>query len=92
MTVEIPAEFGAFVQSVIHSGICRDESEVVSEALRLFRDRQRRIEVLRDELQPSLDRLDGGEGIEVADGAIQNFMDDVIDRGRMRQESRQGRP
>ncbi|MBN1394506.1 MAG: type II toxin-antitoxin system ParD family antitoxin [Pirellulales bacterium] len=78
ITVEIPSEFQQFVNQVIDSGSCNTESEVVSDALRLHEQRRRRIEELRREIQPALDRLDRGEGIELKnDDELRQFFDDI---------------
>ncbi len=77
MTVEIPSEFQPFVDQVIHSGSFKSEANVVGSALRLLQDRQRRIEELRREIQPALDRLDRGEGIELDDEELDEFFDGI---------------
>jgi putative addiction module CopG family antidote len=87
VTVHIPQELEPFVQSVIDRGSFQTEAEVVAEALRLYRDRERRVEALRAQLQPSLDRLDAGEGIDMDEASLDAFFDDVKRRGRARSES-----
>ena len=57
MTVEIPPDLQQFVHQVIDAGSYKSEAEVVGQALRLLQERQRRIEELRREIQPALDRL-----------------------------------
>ena len=65
MTVEIPPEFTDFVQGIIASGDYRSEAEVVVEALRVLQQREQRLQELRQEIQPALERLDRGEGKEL---------------------------
>ena len=91
MTVEIPSDFQQFVHTVIDAGSFKNESEVVGEALRLLQERQRRIEELRREIQPALDQLDRGEGIEIKDEKeLRLFFEDIKKRGRERLEAKQG--
>lgn len=89
MTVEIPAELEHFVQQVINRGSFSSEAEVVGEALRLLQERESRLEQLRQEIKPALDRLDRGEGIELDDESLGEFLDDIKARGRKRLETRQ---
>ncbi len=85
MTVEIPSEFQRFVNQVIGSGSYQTESEVVGDALRLLQQRRQRIEELRREIQPALDRLDRGEGIELKnEEELDAFFEDIKTRGRAR--------
>jgi putative addiction module CopG family antidote len=81
MTVEIPAEFAQFVSGAVGRGDFRSESEVVGAALQLLRDRQRRLEELRNEVRPALDRLDRGEGILLDDAGLDEFFDGIESRG-----------
>jgi putative addiction module CopG family antidote len=60
MTVEIPTDLLPFVQGVIASGRCHSESDVVGEALRLFREVECRREELRREV---LEGINSGESI-----------------------------
>jgi putative addiction module CopG family antidote len=81
MTVEIPPEFTQFVSGAIDRGAFRSESEVVSAALRLLRDREQRLEELRKEIRPALERLDRGEGIHLDDAGLDAFFERVESRG-----------
>lgn len=66
---------------------------VVGQMPRLLQQRQRRIEELRREIQPALDRLDRGEGIEIEDeDGLRLFFEDIKERGRKRLEAEQARP
>ena len=56
MTVEIPSDCQQFVHAVIDAGSYKNEAEVISDALRLLQARRRRIEELRREIQPALER------------------------------------
>ena len=92
MTVEIPPEFEQFVRSVINSGTFHSESEVIGEALRLLRERQGRVQSLREEITPALERLDRGEGIELDDGSLGEFFEEIKRQGKQRHQARQDAP
>jgi antitoxin ParD1/3/4 len=77
MTVEIPSDLQQFVHQVINAGNYKSEAEVVDQALRLLQDRQKRIEELRREVRPALDRLDRGEGIELNEDGLDAFFEDI---------------
>lgn len=87
MTVEVPADLQQFVHTVIAAGSYKDETEVVDQTLRLLQERQRHIEELRREIQPDLDRVDRGEGIELDDAGLDAFFADVEARGRAELEA-----
>lgn len=84
MAVDIPPEFEQFVQNAITSGMFRDEGEVIRQALHLLQQREHRLEQLRQEIQPALERLDRGEGIELDDDSLDQFFNDIEKRGRDR--------
>jgi putative addiction module CopG family antidote len=88
MTIEIPSEYQQFVREMIGSGTYHTEAEVVGEALQLLKDRQERLEHLRQDIQPALERLDRGEGIELDDQSLDQFFEDIKTRGRRRIEER----
>ena len=54
MTVDIPPEFEQYVQSVIDSGKCQTESEVVGQALRLLQEIDERRRQLREEIEAGI--------------------------------------
>ena len=60
MSVDIPSDLVPFVHSVIASGRCRSESEVVGEALRLLEVVERKREQLRADV---LEGINSGESI-----------------------------
>lgn len=69
-TYAIPAEFEAFIKDAIASGRYRSEEEVLNTALRIWREREEKLEELRAEIQIGIDQLensqwsDGEEAIE----------------------------
>jgi putative addiction module CopG family antidote len=92
MTVEIPPDLQQFVHQVIDSGAFKNESDVISQSLRLLAERQRRIKELRREIQPALDQLDRGEGIKLEDEeGLRRFFEGIKERGRERLEAERPR-
>jgi antitoxin ParD1/3/4 len=87
MTVEIPPNLQQFVHDVINTGDYKSEADVVSQALRLLQQRQQKIEELRREIQPALDQLDRGEGIELDEDGLDAFFEDIKARGRAELEA-----
>jgi antitoxin ParD1/3/4 len=87
MTVEIPPELQQFIHQVIDNGSFKSETEVVGQALRLLQQRQQKIEELRREIQPALDQLDRGEGIELDEEGLDAFFEDIKARGRAELEA-----
>jgi putative addiction module CopG family antidote len=73
----LPSDLAQFVSDQVGSGKYSSQSEVVLDALRLMRDRERRVAELRDEIAPALERLERGEGRELD-------VEDVIRRGMER--------
>jgi len=60
MGVEIPSDYGVIVQRLISDGKNRDETEVVTEGIRLVIAR----EELHADIQAGIDELDAGKGID----------------------------
>lgn len=50
---ELPADLAAFVRQELRSGKYTSEDEIVCAALRLLRERERRLDALRDEILPA---------------------------------------
>lgn len=65
MSVSIATEFVPFVRDVIASGRCGTETEVVNEALRVFRDIEQRLQQLREQIQEGIDSGPSIPGEEV---------------------------
>ncbi len=87
MSVDIPPELEQFVRHAIDEGAFESEAEMVGEALRLLQRRQRHLDELRQEVEPSLEQLDRGEGIQLDEESVGEFFDDVKERGRKRHEA-----
>jgi Arc/MetJ-type ribon-helix-helix transcriptional regulator len=88
VTTEIPPEYQPFVQHMVSSGAFPSEAAVVGEALRMY---QERLDRLRAEIQPALDRLDRGEGIELDEESLDQFFEDIKAEGQAELETRQER-
>lgn len=84
MTIDVPDDIAQFIRDSISSGNFHSESDVVTAALRVFRNRETRRAQLQQEIQPAIDRLDRGEGIVLDDESLPAFFDDIIARGNER--------
>lgn len=63
MTEMLPADLQQFVQDELAAGRYRSPTDVISDGLRLLRERERRLNELRAEIQVGVDELRRGEGI-----------------------------
>jgi len=78
MTEAFPPDLQEYVQHELASGRYASEGELLVEAVRFHRDRNVRLEQLREEIKTALEQLDRGEGIELADdAALEAFFDDI---------------
>ena len=85
MSSIIPTEFQPFVSDAVASGRYRSEEDLISAALRLLEDRERKLAALREDLQVGLDQLDRGETIDLSDSeARRAFFEEIKARGRER--------
>ena len=92
MTVEIPLNYQAFVKTVIDRGQFQTEEQVIGEALRLFAERDRRLDEFRREVQIGLDQLGCGEYTEYDDESLKEFFEQVKAEGRQSQSSGESTP
>jgi antitoxin ParD1/3/4 len=89
MSPAIPVEFVPFVSRELASGKYGSEAEVVSAALRLLEQRERKLDALRAAIQVGVDQLERGEFVEIADdAALHAFFDDIQTRGAARLEGK----
>ena len=79
-----PADLEDFIRQELARGKYQSEADLVAEAVHLLRERERRLEELRKELQPSLEALDRGEYTEYDETALRDMIEDVKARGRIR--------
>ena len=78
MIATLPPDLQQFVREEVASGHYRSEDELVLEAVRYYRESNVRLQRLREEIRTSLEQLDRGEGIELADDAAREaFFDEI---------------
>jgi antitoxin ParD1/3/4 len=78
-TKGIPAEFDTVVKEAIASGRYRSEEEIVTAALRLWREREVKLEKLRQDVQLGIDQLERGEWTE-GEEAIRQIKERIAKR------------
>ena len=81
MTVSIPNELRQFIEGEVACGKYRSEEEVVAEAIALLRERERKRDAIRKDIQVGLDELDRGDRKTMD-------IEDVKARGRQRLSER----
>jgi putative addiction module CopG family antidote len=79
MTNSLPADLAQFVQSELSAGHYHSVEEMVCDSLRLLRTQSEKLDELRRELQPALERLDRGEGIDVNLSDLRQFLDQIME-------------
>jgi antitoxin ParD1/3/4 len=83
--VSLPPDVEQFVQAQLAAGKYESASQVVSDAVRVLRDRQTRLELLRAEIERGIKQLDAGEFIEIeSDTELRQFFEDIQARGLQR--------
>jgi putative addiction module CopG family antidote len=80
----LPEDLEQFVEQELASGKYASRDELVTEAVRLLRERERRLKGLREKILPALERLDRGEYTEYNEGSLRDLIDNVKVRGRAR--------
>lgn len=84
----IPPEFQDFVDHELSTGNYRSAEEIVSDGLRLLRERK--LYELRKEIDVGRKQLDRGEAIEIENPEeLERFFDDIKQRGRLRMQSQE---
>lgn len=92
MTLSIPPELEEFVEREISSGKFRSREEVLAEGLRLLKEREQKLDRLREEIQVGLDQLERGEGTVIEDEeSHQSFFNDLERRGLERLAAKKNR-
>jgi len=79
MASTVPPEFSQFIEQEIASGKFQSAEQVISEGLRLLRERERRRGELRQKVQLGLEQLDRGECVELDDESLGKFLDEIED-------------
>lgn len=62
MTLQVSGELQSLIQHEIATGQYHSQDEVLTQAVRLLRDRREKLDQLRTEIEPALARLDAGQG------------------------------
>ena len=77
MSIAVPDNFKTFVSRGVASGRFRSEEDAISGGLSLLRERERKLEALRADIQMGLEKLDAGQSTALD-------IDDIQRRGRLR--------
>jgi len=81
ISISIPAELQPFVKQELAAGRFRDESELVTAALELYREMNLRHAELRSQVKRSLDQADRGEvaplDMDSIKGTLREELDDL---------------
>ena len=89
MSSSLPPDLETFVQQEVASGNYPSPEDVISDGLRLLRERK--VFELRREIEAGLSQLERGEGIELKDDKLlREFFEDIKHRGRQRLARSQG--
>ena len=75
MSIALPPELKSFVDAELSQGRYKSEGDLVCDAVRLLR--QKRVRGLRFEIDRGQAELDAGLGIEVDDGELDAFFDEI---------------
>lgn len=78
----LPDQLDQFVQNQIATGKYGSAEEVLCAALRLLRDRDRRLDELRRDVQVGLDQLQRGEFTDYSEDSLKSFLEEVKAEGR----------
>lgn len=78
MSVDIPSDFIPYVQSLISSGRCESEAQVVTEALRLLQQTDENRQQLRALV---LEGVQSGDS--VSESAVFNRLNEILGRSPM---------
>jgi len=87
----LPPDLEQFVHDQLATGKYQSATDVLCDGVRLLRDREVRLESLRNEIDRGITQLDRGEFVELdLEAAMQDFFDDVEARSRQRLSAEQG--
>jgi antitoxin ParD1/3/4 len=91
MSSSLPPDLETFVQHEVDSGNYPSPEEVISDGLRLLRERK--LYELRQDIDAGWTQLERGESIELKDDeALREFFEDIKRRGRERLRASQSSP
>jgi antitoxin ParD1/3/4 len=90
-TSSLPPDLQQFVQDQLATGKYASASEVVSDAVRLMRERDARLKELRRDIELGVKQLDDGDFIEIeSDAALHAFFEDIATRREQRMSAKSG--
>ena len=85
MSIAFPDDMEQFVQNAVASGKFRSREELVSAALTMFRNREEKLDRLREDIQIGIDQLERGEFTEISSSEEDSaFRESIKSRGRER--------
>jgi antitoxin ParD1/3/4 len=85
MNVSLTPELERFIAEKVETGLYQTSSEVVREALRMFRQHDEgRLEQLRGDIQAGFDDIDRGEFLLLNEKSTKKLASDIQSRGRSR--------
>jgi antitoxin ParD1/3/4 len=82
MVIALTPDLEEFVQSKIRNGTYRDVNEVIQAGLRLLREREERLQALREEISAGLEQAERGD-VAALDEAL---IEQIKQLGRQRQQ------
>ena len=83
MTIELPKEVQAFVESQLATGRYADENEVIVRALTVWQQYQEYTAEVRAKVQEGIDAADAGRGTMISTPEeAEAFKQEIIRRGR----------
>ena len=89
MTIELPDEAQAFVESQLATGHYADEREVVIQALAMWEDYQKRAAEIRAKVQEGIDAADAGRSTKISTPEeAEVFAQQIITRAKERWAAR----
>jgi antitoxin ParD1/3/4 len=88
MNISLTPELEQLINEQVESGYYHTASEVIEDALRLFKERdearQRRMEELRREIRIGLEQLDSGQARTYDHDSLRELFEQIKARGRAR--------
>jgi len=90
-TSPLPPDLQQFVQDQLATGKYASASEVVSDAVRMMRERESRLQALRSDIELGIKQLDDGDFFEIqSDSALQEFFKGIATRREQRRSANLG--
>ena len=84
MNISLTSELEQLVHEKVRTGMYQTASEVIREGLRLLRERDQRVEALRQDLRAGFDAVERGEFTDYDATNIQELPARIKSRGRKR--------